>query len=82
MGPLCERLCLSSRAHLQLTECICAIRDYEEIRDYCDDLELRSVIWRYLNAKDIAVKLREKEVAAKDPTHLLNVSLPLSCPSI
>lgn len=48
--------------------------DYKEILDYCVDLELRSVFWRYRNSKKIAIELQEKEARATDPTHLLNVS--------
>ncbi|KAG8990148.1 hypothetical protein FRB94_001588 [Tulasnella sp. JGI-2019a] len=52
-----------------------AIIDYKEILDYCVDLELRTVFWRYRNSRKIAIELQEKEARATDPTHLLNLTL-------
>ncbi|KAG8881766.1 hypothetical protein FRB97_009175 [Tulasnella sp. 331] len=52
-----------------------AINDYKEILDYCVDLELRSVLWRYKNSKKIAIELQEKNAHATDPTHMLNLTL-------
>ncbi|KAG8905599.1 ATP phosphoribosyltransferase (ATP-PRTase) (ATP-PRT) [Tulasnella sp. 403] len=52
-----------------------AIQDYESIREYCAALETRSILDRWRFAKDIAIELHEREARAKDPSHMLNLTL-------
>jgi len=62
-------------ANVMLDDLDCGIHDYESIRDYCLDLENRNILDRWMNAKQISIDLHEREARAKDPTHMINVSL-------
>jgi len=62
-------------ATVMLDDLECGIHDYESIRDYCLDLQNRNALDRWMNAKQISLDLHEREAKAKDPTHMINVSL-------
>ncbi|KAG8959971.1 hypothetical protein FRC03_007235 [Tulasnella sp. 419] len=58
-----------------LTQLETAILDFTLIRDFCADMQNRMWIDRWYNSKGISIHLQELEARAKDPSHILNLTL-------